>query len=492
MKCSHILLCCLLPLLCACGFRRYPSSLLMADSLASVRPDSALTLLHALAKDTADMPRADRMYYRLLCIKAADKAYLPHTSDSLIRPVLHYYMEQGDKRLLPEACYYAGRVYRDLGDAPQALDYFERSLEAMRQQENLKVKSKVYAQKGTLFLYQDMYPEALQAFRGSFRCNQGLKDTVGMIFNCWDMANCYRNLEQPDSALWYFRQAGALSREAHRIDMFRDVQSQLAALYIDLGKYDSAHFALQVALQEIEEPNRSGIYTIAARFYFETGRMDSASWYCNRLLECGNVYSKQSAFRYLLEMALQHRDALAVERYYLGYCQYADSVQWLTQTETVRLAHAYYNYQYREKEIVRLQVENARRNLLIAVILGGLVLLSLLFLLYWQYNKRKTCLLEIRMQRVKQLLNKGEQEVWKTRRRIELLETRLHDTCQELNRKAFIEKELQLAKEQYAALVDRIEADKKRREQVALALTDTSIVKSLHKKAKSHRSGLLS
>ena len=92
-------------------------------------------------------------------------------------------------------------------------------------------------------------------------------------------------------------------------------------------------------------------------------------------------------------MALQHRDALAVERYYLGYCQYADSVQWLTQTETVRLAHAYYNYQYREKEIVRLQVENARRNLLIAVILGGLVLLSLLFLLYWQSHNPISLLL---------------------------------------------------------------------------------------------------
>ena len=87
---SHILLCCLLPLLCACGPQRYPSSLALADSLASVRPDSALALLESLERDTADMPLAHRMYYRLLCIKAADKAYLPHSSDSLICPVLHY------------------------------------------------------------------------------------------------------------------------------------------------------------------------------------------------------------------------------------------------------------------------------------------------------------------------------------------------------------------------------------------------------------------
>ena len=114
-----ILLSGLLSLLCACGTRPYPSSLL--------------------------------------------------TADSLIRPILHYYIKEGDPRLLPDAYYYAGRVYRDLGDAPQALDYFEQSLEAMRKHENLEVKNKVYAQMGTLFLYQDMYPEALKVLAVAYK-----------------------------------------------------------------------------------------------------------------------------------------------------------------------------------------------------------------------------------------------------------------------------------------------------------------------------------
>ena len=29
--------------------------------------------------------------------------------------------------LLPEAYYYAGRVYADLGNAPQALDYYQKT-----------------------------------------------------------------------------------------------------------------------------------------------------------------------------------------------------------------------------------------------------------------------------------------------------------------------------------------------------------------------------
>ena len=91
------------------------------------------------------------MYYRLLCIKANDKAYILHTSDSLILPVLHYYIEKDDERHLPEAYYYAGRVYRDLGDAPQALEYFEKAAEALPEDGGYKLKSKIYSQMGTLF-----------------------------------------------------------------------------------------------------------------------------------------------------------------------------------------------------------------------------------------------------------------------------------------------------------------------------------------------------
>lgn len=78
-------------------------------------PDSALRLLGGWADSVPTVPERVRMYYRLLTVKAADKAYVTHMSDSIIRPVLDYYEQEGDRRLLPEAYYYAGRVYRDLG-----------------------------------------------------------------------------------------------------------------------------------------------------------------------------------------------------------------------------------------------------------------------------------------------------------------------------------------------------------------------------------------
>ena len=122
--CTLLLLClCLV----ACRQAPYPALLRQADSLLRVRPDSAMALLRQAAPLMAQESEATRMYYRLLCVKAADKAYMVHTSDSLIRPVIAYYEEHRDRRHLPEAYYYGGRVYRDLGDAPQALDYLQRA-----------------------------------------------------------------------------------------------------------------------------------------------------------------------------------------------------------------------------------------------------------------------------------------------------------------------------------------------------------------------------
>ena len=141
------------------------------------------------------------MYYQLLCIKANDKAYIRHTSDSLILLVLHYYIEKRDERHLPEAYYYAGRVYRDLEDAPQALDYFEKAIDALPINEGYQLKSKIYSQMGTLFLYQKTYDEALKMFKEAQKCDIALKDSANMVFNLRDIADSYSCVDPIYSSL---------------------------------------------------------------------------------------------------------------------------------------------------------------------------------------------------------------------------------------------------------------------------------------------------
>lgn len=407
-------LCALLSLF-ACGHKPYPHALIAADSLASVNPDSAIALLNSLKEEMKSAPQATQMYYQLLCIKANDKAYIPHTSDSLILPVLQYYIKENDEQHLPETYYYAGRVYRDLEDAPQALNYFKKAVDALPEEGGSGIKSKVYSQIGTLFSYQGMYAEALQMYKRGVQCDILLKDSVGMVFKLRDIANMYVELGKQDSALDYFKKADLLSQQLQRTDLFNMVQSQLAVLYIDLQEYDSARTTLHHALRDIEQPNKSGIYSIAARFYDKINKTDSAVWYYNILLDSGSVYAKKIANRRLLELAINQNNTKEASGYLRGYLLNADSIQNLTQTETIHRMHSIYNYQLREKENRLLKSENRSKVFWLWIIAGGFILALSLLITYRQYSKRKN--LELKQQLDKLRLIEEE-----NREKIEFLE----------------------------------------------------------------------
>ena len=58
----------------ACGrHTTYPPAMLQAEALMNTRPDSALTLLEAMADTLAMLPEETRMYHQLLTIQAKDK-----------------------------------------------------------------------------------------------------------------------------------------------------------------------------------------------------------------------------------------------------------------------------------------------------------------------------------------------------------------------------------------------------------------------------------
>lgn len=415
---------------CACGHKPYPQSLIIADSLTNACPDSAITLLKNIENTLQTEPETTQMYYRLLCIKANDKAYIPHTSDSLILPVLHYYIEKGDKQHLPEAYYYAGRVYRDLGDAPQALEYFEKAAEALPEDGGYKLKSKIYSQMGTLFAYQSMYAEALEMYKRGGEYDEILKDSVGMVFKLRDIGNMYKELGKEDSTLAYFKEASRLSRLLQRIDLFNMLQSQLAFIYTDLQKYDSARTALQNALKDIEQPNRSAIYNIAARFYDVINQTDSAIWYYNELLDFGSVYAKQTACRRLLELTLKQNDTQQATGYLNDCLLYTDSIQKLTQTETIHRMHSLYNYQLREKENIQLKTENRNKTLLIGMISGSLLIIIISFIAYRQYSRRKTLELKQQLEKLRTIEKENQDKIEsleKYKSQKEVLEKRLAD-----------------------------------------------------------------
>ena len=188
MKTKLCLLIVISLLLTACGQRgQYDAQWKLIDSLADVHPKEADSLLRDLAPAMAEAVEVDSMQYALLRLKTDDKLYLNITDRQPLSQRLVEYFERNKKSLLPTALFYAGRVCADLGDAPQALDYYQKTLDAMPET-NSRLRRLNYAQMGYIFHGQDLYDDAIHSFKNAYLLNKEAADTLGMVYNLRDIA----------------------------------------------------------------------------------------------------------------------------------------------------------------------------------------------------------------------------------------------------------------------------------------------------------------
>lgn len=384
---------------CSCGNKPYPNAMNRADSIVSEYPDSAFIILQEIGKDIYTYPQDTRMYYYLLYTKAKDKAYIPHTTDKLMQIVVQYYERKKDSKHLPEAYYYTGCIYRDLGDAPQALDYFKKSLEASKGSTDYKVVSLIYSQIGTLYLFQDVYDAAMEAFRKAYNYNLLAKDSVRIVYNLRDIGDTFTAFNQADSALHYYQTAYLQAKHVKNKSLMDVTQYGLASLYIQLHQYAKAKETLQSTSPNPKRGYLSSLYSISADMYYQLGNMDSASYYYNRLLSLGTIYAKQAAHWGLAEIAQKQGNCdIAIDQL-RQYNAYTDSIRKITETESIRKMHALYNYQLREQDNSRLKTENTHQKLWIAYSLAVILILVAAITIYVLYNK-------YRQQQLKETLDK--------------------------------------------------------------------------------------
>lgn len=128
------------------------------DRLCDTLPKEAISILDTI--DQSGLSKKDLNRFRLLCIKSRDKAYIAHTSDTLILDVIDYYARHRSEGLYPEALYYGGRVYSDIGDAPTALRYFQEAMDALPEGNDDNLRSRIYSQMGSLLNSLRLYKEA--------------------------------------------------------------------------------------------------------------------------------------------------------------------------------------------------------------------------------------------------------------------------------------------------------------------------------------------
>lgn len=404
------------------------------DSIADVdveRADSVLIALHSRLSTASSTPSPASHFshithhsFLLLRIKIDDKLYRPitHYRDTILQIV--DYFEHTSPHLslitnhssplppswgrkgLATAYLYAGRVFADLGDAPQALDYYQRALDALPEANEGKVESsRLYKQRGLLlsliaeqFFYQGLHSEALSSLKEANNWANLANDTVDMIFNLRDIAEQYKFLETIDTSLFYYQKALDLSVKYGDEKRENDILSQLSALCLQKGEIKLAKAYILKPLSNLDSANISAVYNIASKVYRHEGNIDSAQIFYKGLLKYGNIYGRRNAYRELSEFAMKHNDFRRATDYFQEYKKLDDSIRDLDNAETIAKMHAAYNYRIHERKAKELELSNAKKQNTINIASIIILLLIVGIYLYIREEKKKKTLLNQKLE----------------------------------------------------------------------------------------------
>ena len=379
---------------CSRHYRSYPLFMEQAQSCVETAPDSALHYLSLLKDSIRCEPEETQMYYHLLTIKAEDKLYTRHISDSLINLIVKFYNKYGDKNKQMEAYYYQGSVYRDLHDAPSALDAFHevisrsKELSPADKKQSADLMARTYNQMGTLFAYQGLYDESLQANRESVNCYlaQGKKDKISYALR--DIARMYDAKHQKDSALHYYQKAYRTALSARSPHKAYRILGELGSFYYySLVKADSAKRMLITALKH--QPDMANALLVLGDVYRSENRWDSACYYLHQAIEYGDIYKQHSAYRHLSSIEIQKHNYPQTTTYLRQAQLLADSIKKITRTEAIAKINSLYNYQHIQKENYTLLLENEKKNTFLWI-LGciSVVIMGVAISVYFHYKKK--------------------------------------------------------------------------------------------------------
>ena len=366
-------------LLLGCSGGRHDARLEHVAGIVADSPREALSCLDSI--DYNGLSTRDRHYHDFLSLKARDKAYVIHGSDSLILDLLDYY--SSDKGMYTEVLYYGGRVYSDLGDYPTALQYFYTALDNLPQEDrNLNLKGNILSQTGRLLNSLRLYNEAIPYIKKTIKINRQLKDSVNEVYNLQLLGGIYLRDHDYQNAERCFRSALAKSGNMPVSHKAKSLM-YIAGIKYKTGQIDSALMYIRNTPDLVKPVARNSALACAADIYYKAGKKDSAYLYAHELIKSPDNTNKQTGYDIILSPDLRHLSSpVSINGYITDYVSLLESSFNENENQLALNQQSFHNYRIHERERQKTEKSNValRQWLLgssILVLLLGIVILFL-------------------------------------------------------------------------------------------------------------------
>lgn len=390
------------------GDKQYDDLLQQADSIMNINDDSAKVAIKLLDKakpQLNDFSKTQRMRYQLLYHKAMNKADISFSSDSIMKNVVAYYEKHGTSNERMLAYYMLGCVYRDIHEAPMALEYYNKATEqadTTSQDCDYATLCRIYGQMGILFEKQFLPYQELGALDKAVKYAYSAKDTLNALRYYQNKNSAYDFLGKKDSAMIINLKAANLFRK-HGYDYDANIAFGCNYIYyIDNKNYPKAKEAFE-AYQSTNYQGNTNYDDSKAFLLYEKGlyymfmnNLNIAYTCLQQSLKLSKSYSnKCAATKGLAKYYTKTNHSALAAKYALLSSEYNDSSLYELRESQLQQMHAMYDYSRNQKLAKEAEYKAKQRlnTIYLIIISSCLILLSAVYIYRKNIRKRNHKLL---------------------------------------------------------------------------------------------------
>lgn len=310
--------------------------------------------------------QGQRMRNELHRIDSLNQANAQLDTVTVVPELVRWFDRWGSDNERMTACYLMGRVYYDSHDLPRAIHWYLKAIDAAdttAKDCDFRRLSRIYGQMTVAYHDTRLPRQEIMASRKATDYAQRAGDSVSQWIFYSRQADAYHMLNQMDSSLYYSQQATAALQKMGQIHLASGLLGEQFSIMLRWQKYDEAQKLLDNYMKfsglcdehgEVTK-GREIYYVYRGNCYFGQGKSDSAEYYYHKALSqsSATINAKENAYKGLMLLYRQRRQADSIAKYALLFCQYNDSASFTHSANELVRAQATYNYEKSEKEAAR-------------------------------------------------------------------------------------------------------------------------------------------
>ena len=331
-----------------------------------------------------------------------NRNYIPITSDSLLREAVDYFDHHGTPNERLRAHYLLGCAYRDMGEAPRAIEVYHKAIvcaDTTAYNCDYRTLGCAYSQMADQYHRQLLFTYEIEARKQAQHFGFLAGDTLVAISNQKFIAGAYILLNKLDRAevvmrelLKLYKQYGFYQESLYASTILMSLYARQPNRVTDLKNLIDEYEANCNLFDEHRQlpPSNRLFFYYKGKYYESLNQLDSAE-YCYRKIYHENMpfVAQDPMYRGLLSVYEKCQQADSIAKYAQLYCAANDSSIAIKDQELTAQMAASYNYNRYQQQALENAKEAHAANLRFILVSVVLIVIAVSTAFFVRNSKKK-------------------------------------------------------------------------------------------------------